>query len=239
MAHPIFGRSVNPISTRGDKLCPPNYYWHTRIFRPSDGPASGSRRAVVTCQVVIKQASGSCQGHQAVIKDLRSFLKNVVKSFFRRPADQVWLSYFSPRLLTNFHCPICGLYYSSQCYWHWDWTRNLAPCKVGLERTEHMIVGYRFLFLYRYILVLWDSGIHQFLSNWWCPPSMVETCKKFGKSTLNIENYFLKKNIFFLPFCFNLNQKVNLSYCWLVACYCLKIQQYLELGTLEQCNIWR
>ena len=39
MAHPDFGRSVNPISTRGgDKLCPTNYYWHTRIFRPSDGP---------------------------------------------------------------------------------------------------------------------------------------------------------------------------------------------------------
>ena len=40
MAHPDFGRSVNPISTRGgDRLCPPNYYWHTQIFRPSDGPA--------------------------------------------------------------------------------------------------------------------------------------------------------------------------------------------------------
>ena len=33
-----FGRSVNPISTRGDRLCPPSYYWHTQIFRPSDGP---------------------------------------------------------------------------------------------------------------------------------------------------------------------------------------------------------
>ena len=40
MAHPDFGRSVNPISTRGDRLCPPNYYRHTRIFRPSDGPES-------------------------------------------------------------------------------------------------------------------------------------------------------------------------------------------------------
>ena len=40
MAHPDFGRSVNPISTRGDRLCPPNYYWHTRIFRPSDGPGA-------------------------------------------------------------------------------------------------------------------------------------------------------------------------------------------------------
>ena len=38
MAHPVYGRSVNPISTKGDRLCPPNNYWHTRIFRPSDGP---------------------------------------------------------------------------------------------------------------------------------------------------------------------------------------------------------
>ena len=37
---PDFGRSVNPISTRGDRLCPPNYYWHPRIFRPSDGLSS-------------------------------------------------------------------------------------------------------------------------------------------------------------------------------------------------------
>jgi hypothetical protein len=36
MAHPDFGRSVNPISTRGDRLCPPNYYWHTQIFRSSN-----------------------------------------------------------------------------------------------------------------------------------------------------------------------------------------------------------
>ena len=40
MAHPDFGRSINPISTRRDKLCPPNYYRHTQIFRPSDGPAT-------------------------------------------------------------------------------------------------------------------------------------------------------------------------------------------------------
>ena len=39
MAHPEFGRSVNPISTRRNRLCLPNYYWHTQIFRPSDGPA--------------------------------------------------------------------------------------------------------------------------------------------------------------------------------------------------------
>ena len=44
MAHPDFGRSVNPISTRGDRLCPLNYYWHTQIFRPSDGPGMTSVR---------------------------------------------------------------------------------------------------------------------------------------------------------------------------------------------------
>ena len=38
MAHPDFDRPVNPISTRGDRLCPPNYYCCPRIFRPSDGP---------------------------------------------------------------------------------------------------------------------------------------------------------------------------------------------------------
>ena len=47
MAHPIFHRSVNPISTRGDRLCPPNYYWHTRIFRPSEGPVM--TREKLTC----------------------------------------------------------------------------------------------------------------------------------------------------------------------------------------------
>jgi hypothetical protein len=34
MAYPDFVRSVNPISTRGDRLCLPNYYWHARIFGP-------------------------------------------------------------------------------------------------------------------------------------------------------------------------------------------------------------
>jgi hypothetical protein len=41
MAHPDFGRSVNPMSTRGDRVCPPKYYWHTQIFRASDGPETG------------------------------------------------------------------------------------------------------------------------------------------------------------------------------------------------------
>ena len=38
MAHPDFGRSVNPISNRGDTLCPPNINTGSRIFRSSDGP---------------------------------------------------------------------------------------------------------------------------------------------------------------------------------------------------------
>ena len=37
MAPPDFGRTVNPISTRG-QIMPLKYYWHLRLFRPSDGP---------------------------------------------------------------------------------------------------------------------------------------------------------------------------------------------------------
>ena len=39
LAPPVFGRTVNPISTRGSRLCPPQYYEPPRIFRPCDGPA--------------------------------------------------------------------------------------------------------------------------------------------------------------------------------------------------------
>ena len=49
MAHPDFGRSVNPISTRGDRLCPPNYNWHTRTFVPSDGPVIGHKQECLEC----------------------------------------------------------------------------------------------------------------------------------------------------------------------------------------------
>ena len=43
MATPDFGKSVNPIITRRERLCPTNYYWHPRIFRPSDGPAGAAQ----------------------------------------------------------------------------------------------------------------------------------------------------------------------------------------------------
>ena len=47
MTHPDFGRSVIPISTKGDRLCPPNYYWHPWIFRPSDGPATYTQYPII------------------------------------------------------------------------------------------------------------------------------------------------------------------------------------------------
>ena len=37
-APPDFGIWDNLISNRGGSLCPPHYYWHPRIFRPSYGP---------------------------------------------------------------------------------------------------------------------------------------------------------------------------------------------------------
>ena len=34
----ILADLVNPIWTRRGRLCPPHYYWHPRIFRPSYSP---------------------------------------------------------------------------------------------------------------------------------------------------------------------------------------------------------
>ena len=48
---PDFGRSVNPISTRGDKLCPPNYYWHPGFL---DLPTTHS-----TMKCIVKRMSNS------------------------------------------------------------------------------------------------------------------------------------------------------------------------------------
>ena len=36
---PVLGRTINPISTQGGRLCPPQYYKPPQIFRPCDGPA--------------------------------------------------------------------------------------------------------------------------------------------------------------------------------------------------------
>ena len=40
----------------GKRLCPPNYYWHTRIFRPSNGPENSTQETtwnfLVTLDVV-------------------------------------------------------------------------------------------------------------------------------------------------------------------------------------------
>ena len=38
-ASTVLGRTVNPISTRGSRLSPLQYYEPSRIFRPCDGPA--------------------------------------------------------------------------------------------------------------------------------------------------------------------------------------------------------
>ena len=71
MAHPDFGRPVNPISTRGDRLCPPNYYWHTRIFRPSDGPEIAH----------LKLVEQNCNNYK--IKIFEIGMKNFHKSYFQ------------------------------------------------------------------------------------------------------------------------------------------------------------
>ena len=43
-APPDFGIWDNLISNRGGSLCPPHYYWHPRIFRPSYSPVQKTIR---------------------------------------------------------------------------------------------------------------------------------------------------------------------------------------------------
>ena len=42
-----FSRSVNPFSTSGDRLLPPNFFWHPRILRPFDGPVGPRWRQIL------------------------------------------------------------------------------------------------------------------------------------------------------------------------------------------------
>ena len=78
MAHPNFGRSVNPISTRGDRLCPLNYNWHTWIFRPSDGPDDES-----ILLAVIRQLSGTYLSGSKMSNSQKSLMFSAAYKFER------------------------------------------------------------------------------------------------------------------------------------------------------------
>ena len=54
MPPPVFARSVNPISTRGGTLCPPNYYVPPRIFRPCNFPVKISFSEVFSSNLSFK-----------------------------------------------------------------------------------------------------------------------------------------------------------------------------------------
>ena len=73
----IFGRSVNPISTMGNRLCPPIYYWHTRIFRPSNGPD-----ADVIGMLEPRYLSTMVLGHKNQFKSSLLFESNKIQWIF-------------------------------------------------------------------------------------------------------------------------------------------------------------
>ena len=57
---PDFGRSINPISTRGSRLCSPHYYVPSRIFRPCDGPdRDGGRSENLVWRIVMRRAGAA------------------------------------------------------------------------------------------------------------------------------------------------------------------------------------
>jgi hypothetical protein len=74
VAHPDFGRSVNPISKKGDRLCPPNYYWHTQIFRPSDIPDQGRPGSYLVNKLEIEVSSD-------LVGDFEAFFSVSLSSF--------------------------------------------------------------------------------------------------------------------------------------------------------------
>ena len=85
MAPPDFGRSVNPISTRRSRFCPPHYHWYPRIFRLS----------------YVHWVSGGVS--RTRVNFLKSFAqKSVVKKYFFRlfPIISIPQKFFSFFFLT-------------------------------------------------------------------------------------------------------------------------------------------
>ena len=97
MAPPYFGRSVNPISTAWDRLCPPNYYWNHGIFRPSDGTALWCITTILAWQSLMgKEFKNTTQPRS--IQKVQSNVK-VPLWFWKKKNHEVYL--FNKELYRN------------------------------------------------------------------------------------------------------------------------------------------
>ena len=70
---PRFWQISWPYFNQGDRLCPPNYYWHTRIFRRSDGPES-DQFYVKSWQFMIKHV----QTVNFIVMKITVQIKNII-----------------------------------------------------------------------------------------------------------------------------------------------------------------
>jgi hypothetical protein len=88
LAPPVFGRTVNPISTRGSRLCPPQYYEPPRIFRPCDGPAKYVCKFClhILVQTVYKtRVQTSADSGSVFISDKGSLISESFSRFLQSP----------------------------------------------------------------------------------------------------------------------------------------------------------
>ena len=74
-ALPLFGRSVNPISSRGGTFSPPSITCPPQIFRPCDGPEIHSTKFSCSVKKEIKR--------NITIDDLQHFFES-----FKKPSSQ-------------------------------------------------------------------------------------------------------------------------------------------------------
>ena len=67
----------------GDRLCPPDYYWHTRIFRPSDGPCHVRKLFIEMGYIsLIQKSSIICGQKLKILAIVQTAAKHTGQSFW-------------------------------------------------------------------------------------------------------------------------------------------------------------
>ena len=101
MAPPIFGRSVNPISTEGGTLCPPHNYVPLHIFRPCDGP--------VIC-VVTLDMSARLRTFVTQVLCRKFFLRSIYSTFLLQTQFQLQKKALVPAIMCSLEIKVKNWY---------------------------------------------------------------------------------------------------------------------------------
>ena len=125
-----FIRSVNPISIRRGRLCPPHYYWHPRIFRPSYGPVRIIKRSLAFCCIL--------QQVQITSKNENPTINGVVMKWARTPfpflikGSQIRIFYVIGASTAKDEYANCSSTYTSIPRVNYDTNGTLCKSKIFL-----------------------------------------------------------------------------------------------------------